>query len=169
MINEKDILAMLQNGEKADDIAQKLVDTLNKAQKTYNDELAAKAKADEEAKQKEQREIAKQEDMADILDAIYRFVFQWYCETDDDVAELDKVFASFTAKDAIKAIEDMGTMALELNGLFDTLNFSFKKPNKQIAVEAPGKKAKPSVFEFTIDSKKDADNIINSFLKSIGL
>ena len=169
MINEKDILAMLQNGEKADDIAQKLVDVLNKGKDLYDEELAAKAKADEEAKAKAAAEVEKQEDMADVLDAIYQFVFKWYCEDDDDLAELDKVFASFTAKDVIKAIEDMGAMALELNGLFDTLNFSFKTPTKQVAKEAPGKKAKPSEFEFTINDKKDADYIINTFLKSIGL
>ena len=169
MINEKDILAMLQNGESADDIAQKLVDVLNKGKDLYNEELAAKAKADEEAKAKAAFEVEKQEDMADILDKVYQFVFKWYCDDDDDVAELDKVFASFTAKDVIKTIEEMGAMALELNGLFDTLNFNFKKPTKQVAVEAPGKKAKPSVFEFTIKDEKDADFVINSFLKSIGL
>ena len=165
MINEKDILAMLQNGEKADDIAQKLVDVLNKGKDLYEEELAEQAKADEEAKAKAAAEVEKQEDMADVLDAIYEFVYRWYCDSDEDIKELDKVFASFTAKDAIKMIEEAGAMALELNGLFDTLNFSFKTPTKQ----APGKKAKPSVFEFTIKDEKDADHIINTFLKSIGL
>jgi hypothetical protein len=159
MINEKDILAMLQNGEKADDIAQKLVDVLNKGKDLYSEELAAKAKADEEAKAKAAAEVEKQEDMADILDKIYQFVFKWYCDDDDDVAELDKAFASFTAKDAIKYVEEAGAMALQMTKMFDTLNF------KQV----PCKKAKPAVFEFTIEDKKDADHIINSFLKSIGL
>ena len=165
MINEKDILAMLQNGEKVDDIAEMLTEALNKAKDAYEEELAEKAKADEEAKAKAAAELEKQEDMADVLDAIYQFVYKWYCEDDDDVAELDKVFASFTAKDAIKMVEEAGAMALELNGLFDTLNFSFKTPTK----EAPGKKAKPSVFEFTIKDEKDVDHIINTFLKSLGL
>lgn len=159
MINEKDILAMLQNGEKADDIAQKLVDVLNKGKDLYEEELAEKAKADEEAKAKAAAEVEKQEDMADVLDAIYQFVFKWYCDDDDDVAELDKVFASFTAKDAVKMVEEAGAAALELTNMFDTLNFTFKKPAK----------TKPSVFEFKINDKKDADFVINSFLKSIGL
>ena len=56
-------------------------------------------------------------------------------------------------------------MALQMTKIFDTLNFSFGEPVK----EAPCKKAKPAVFEFTIEDKKDADHIINTFLKSIGL
>lgn len=169
MINEKDILAMLQNGESADDIAGMLANALNNAKAQYDEEIAAKAKADEEAKRKAAFEIEKQEDMADILDKIYQFVLKWYCDDDDDIAELDKVFASFTAKDAVKMIEEAGAAALEITNLFDTLNFDFKAPTKQVAVEAPGKKTKPSVFEFTIKDEKDADFIINSFLKSIGL
>lgn len=169
MINEKDILAMLQNGENPDDIAQKLVDVLNKGKDLYNEELAAEAKADEEAKAKAAAEIEKQEDMTKVLDIIYQFVLKWYCDDDNDIAELDKMFASFTAKDAVKMVEEAGAAALEITNLFDTLNFSFGAPVKQIAVEAPGKKAKPSVFEFTIKDEKDADCIINSFLKSIGL
>ena len=165
MINEKDILAMLQSGENADDIAQKLVDVLNKGKELYNEELAEKAKADEEAKAKAVAEAEKQEDMADILDKIYQFVFKWYCDDNDDVAELDKAFASFTAKDAIKYVEEAGAMALQMTKMFDTLNFKLGTPVKQV----PGKKAKPAVFEFKIEDKKDADHIINTFLKSIGL
>ena len=158
MINEKDILAMLQNGESADDIAQKLVDTLNKGKELYNEELAAKAKADEEAKAKAANELEKQEDMADILDAIYQFVFKWYCEDDKDIAELDEIFADVTPKDVIKMIEEAGSVVLEMTNLFDMFNSSTKKKNK-----------KPSVFKFEIDNKADADFVINSFLKSIGL
>ena len=165
MLNEKDVLAMLQNGKSLDDIASELADTLNSVKAKYDEELAAKAKADEEAKAKAAAEVEKQEDMADVLDKIYQFVFKWYCDDDDDVAELDKVFASFTAKDTIKMIEEAGAMALELNGLFDTLNFSFKTPTK----EAPVKRVKRPVFEFNIKDEKDADFVINSFLKSIGL
>jgi hypothetical protein len=157
MINEKDILAMLQNGKSLDDIASELADTLNNVKAKYDEELAAKAKADEEAKAKAAAEVEKQEDMADILDKIYRFVFKWYCDDNDDVAELNKLFASFTAKDAVKMVEEAGAAALEITNLFDTLNFGFKAPDKN------------SVFEFTIKDEKDADFVINSFLKSIGL
>ena len=160
MINEKDILAMLQNGEKADDIAQKLVDTLNSAKEKYDEELAAKAKADEEARIKAANEVEKQEDMADILDAIYQFVFKWYCEDDDDVQQLDKLFSGFTAKDVIKQVEEMGVVAVELSKELENLNtLLFANKDKKPAIN----------FGFDINSKKDADFIINSFLKSIGL
>ena len=166
MINEKDILARLQNGESVDDIAQTLIDTLSKAKDAYEKELAEKAKADEEAKAREAAKAEKIEDMADVLDAIYDFIYKWYCEDDDDVCELDKAFASFTAKDAIKMIEDAGKMAIELNDLFDILEFSFEEP---LEAKQTAAKAEPSVFKLAIDNKKDADHIINSFLKSLGL
>lgn len=48
MINAKDLLARLQNGEKFDDIVREATETLNKANKIYEEEVA-KAKATKEA------------------------------------------------------------------------------------------------------------------------
>ena len=154
MINEKDILAMLQNGENADDIAQKLIDTLNKGKELYDEELAAKAKADAEAKAKAIIDAEKEDAMEAILDSIYEFIYTYYCDDEDDVADLDKAFEGFSAKDAIAAIEQIGSLTVELTNLLEGFDFPTKKPTK---------KTKISI------GPNDADFVINSFLKSIGL
>ncbi len=163
MINEKDILARLQNGESADDIAQALIDVLNSAKDKYDEELAAQAKANEEANAKLKLEAEKQDDMDIVLNAIYDFIYKWYCEDDEDIADLDKIFGGFTSKDAINLIEEAGAAAIEMTKMFNNIN------NLCFATEAPNKNVKPATFEFVIDDKKDADFVINSFLKSLGL
>ena len=152
MINEKDILAMLQNGESADDIAQKLVDVLNKGKNLYDEELAAKAKANEEAENKIK-------DMKVIIDLVHDFVLEYYCESEEDINKLEEIFATFTPEEAIKQIEEAGALALEINKMIDKMNLCFP-------LETPTKKPK---CEFKVNSKADADFVINSFLKSIGL
>ena len=59
MVNSKDILTRLQNGEKAEDIANELINALNDANDAYNEEVEAK-KAESETKAK------KVADMQDI-------------------------------------------------------------------------------------------------------
>lgn len=154
MINEKDILAMLQNGESTDDLAQKFADILNKGEELYKEELAAKAKADAEAKAKAIIDAEKEEKMDAILDSIYEFILDYYCDDDEDVAELDKAFEGFSAKDAIAAIEQIGSLTVELTNLLEGFDFPTKKP---------AKKTKISI------GPSDTDFVINSFLKSIGL
>lgn len=61
MINAKDLLARLQNGEKFDDIVKEVTETLNKANKTYEEEVAAKAEKEAEAKAKAIKEAQLQE------------------------------------------------------------------------------------------------------------
>jgi hypothetical protein len=65
--------------------------------------------------------------------------------------------------DAIKFIDDAGATAVEMTKMFNNIN------DLCFAKAVPYKNAKPATFEFVIDDKKDADFIINSFLKSIGL
>ena len=151
MVNSKDILARLQNGEKAEDIANELVSALNDAAKAYNEEVAAK-KAEDEAKAK--REAKKVADMQDIIDLLYEFCIEYYCDDNDDVDAVKDAFNELTAEKVIAIIEEVGTAVLDIEKNL--------KDIEKMLNPAPVKAIK-------IGSKKDADMVINSFLKSIGL
>ena len=160
MVNSKDILTRLQNGEKAEDIANELINALNDANDAYNKEVEAK-KADDEAKAK------KVADMQDILDALHDFCIEYYCNDSKDIDAVEETFADLTAEKVIQMVEEAGeTVALleeHLKGIekmfADNPFFPIKKPEVEIKVD---KDAVPM-------SKADADFVIKSFLKSIGL
>lgn len=160
MVNSKDILTRLQNGEKAEDIANELINALNDANDTYNKEVAAK-KAENEAKAK------KVADMQDILDLLHDFCIEYYCDNNEDINKVEEAFDEFTAEKVIETVEEAGeTIALleeHLKGIekmfADNPFFSIKKPEVEIKID---KNAAPR-------SKADADFVIKSFLKSIGL
>ena len=88
MVNSKDILARLQNGEKAEDIANELINALNDANDAYNKEVAAK-KAESETKAK------KVADMQDILDLLHDFCIEYYCDSNEDIDEVHATFNEF--------------------------------------------------------------------------
>ena len=160
MVNSKDILTRLQNGEKAEDIANELISALNDANDAYNKEAAAK-KAEDEAKAK------KVADMQDILDALHDFCIEYYCNDSKDIDAVEETFADLTAEKVIQMVEEAGeTIALleeHLKGIekmfADNPFFPIKKPEVEIKVD---KDAVPM-------NKADADFVIKSFLKSIGL
>ena len=154
MINSKDILARLQNGEKAEDIANELINALNDANDTYNKEVAAK-KAENEAKAK------KVADMQDILDLLHDFCIEYYCDSNEDINEVHAAFNEFTAEKVIEIVEEAGAAVLkfdkqlkDIEKMFGT--FPFSKPVVELKVD---KDATPA----------DADAVIDKFLKSIGL
>lgn len=154
MVNSKDILARLQNGEKAEDIANELINALNDANDTYNKEVAAK-KAESEAKAK------KVADMQDILDLLHDFCIEYYCDSNEDINEVEAAFDEFTAEKVIEIVEEAGAAVLELNEQLKDIEkmfgaFPFSKPTVELKV---GKDATPA----------DADAVIGKFLKSIGL
>ena len=154
MVNSKDILTRLQNGEKAEDIANELINALNDANDTYNKEVAAK-KAESEVKAK------KVADMQDILDLLHDFCIEYYCDSNEDINEVEAVFNEFTAEKVIEIVEEAGTAVLELNEQLKDIEkmfgtFPFSKPTVELKV---GKDATPA----------DADAVIGKFLKSIGL
>ena len=154
MVNSKDILTRLQNGEKAEDIANELINALNDANDTYNKEVAAK-KAESETKAK------KVADMQDILDLLHDFCIEYYCDSNEDINEVEAVFDEFTAEKVIEIVEEAGAAVLELNEQLKDIEkmfgaFSFSKPTVELKV---GKDATPA----------DADAVIGKFLKSIGL
>ena len=154
MVNSKDILARLQNGEKAEDIANELINALNDANDAYNKEVEAK-KAESETKAKK---IA---DMQDILDLLHDFCIEYYCDNNEDINAVEEAFDDFTAEKVIEIVEEAGAAVLELNEQLKDIEkmfgaFPFSKPTVELKV---GKDATPA----------DADAVIGKFLKSIGL
>ena len=154
MVNSKDILTRLQNGEKAEDIANELINALNDANDAYNKEVEAK-KAESEVKAK------KVADMQDILDLLHDFCIEYYCDSNEDINEVEAVFDEFTAEKVIEIVEEAGAAVLELNEQLKDIEkmfgaFPFSKPTVELKV---GKDATPA----------DADAVIGKFLKSIGL
>ena len=154
MVNSKDILARLQNGEKAEDIANELINALNDANDTYNKEVEAK-KAESETKAK------KVADMQDILDLLHDFCIEYYCDNNEDINEVEAAVDEFTAEKVIEIVEEAGAAVLELNEQLKDIEkmfgaFPFSKPTVASKV---GKDATPA----------DADAVIGKFLKSIGL
>ena len=139
MVNSKEILARLQNGEDADAIAKELVGALNEAKSAYNAELAAN-----------QEKIS---DMENILDSIYSFLIKYYCDDEKDAQIINDVFDNFDAKKAIESIEEIGSIMIEVDK-------QLKDLDKMVQIKKPvaTKKKVPN-----------ADVIINDFLKSIGL
>ena len=154
MVNSKDILTRLQNGEKAEDIANELINALNDANDAYNKEVEAK-KAESEAKAK------KVADMQDILDLLHDFCIEYYCDSNEDINEVKAVFDEFTAEKVIEIVEEAGAAVLkfdeqlkDIEKMFDT--FPFGKSTVELRLD---KDATPA----------DADAVIGKFLKSIGL
>ena len=154
MVNSKDILTRLQNGEKAEDIANELINALNDANDTYNKEVEAK-KAESEAKAK------KVADMQDILDLLHDFCIEYYCDSNEDINEVEAVFDEFTAEKVIEIVEEAGAAVLkfdeqlkDIEKMFGT--FPFGKSTVELRLD---KEATPA----------DADAVIGKFLKSIGL
>ena len=154
MVNSKDILTRLQNGEKAEDIANELINALNDANDAYNKEVEAK-KAESETKAK------KVADMQDILDLLHDFCIEYYCDSNEDINEVEATFDEFTAEKVIEIVEEAGAAVLELNEQLKDIEkmfgtFPFGKSTVELKV---GKDATPA----------DADAVIGKFLKSIGL
>ena len=154
MVNSKDILTRLQNGEKAEDIANELINALNDANDAYNKEVEAK-KAESEAKAK------KVADMQDILDLLHDFCIEYYCDSNEDINEVEAAFDEFTAEKVIEIVEEAGAAVLkfeeqlkDIEKMFGT--FPFGKSTVELKVD---KDATPA----------DADAVIGKFLKSIGL
>ena len=154
MVNSKDILTRLQNGEKAEDIANELINALNDANDAYNKEVEAK-KAEDEAKAK------KVADMQDILDLLHDFCIEYYCDSNEDINAVEEAFDDFTAEKVIEIVEEAGAAVLkfdeqlkDIEKMFGT--FPFSKSTVELKLD---KDATPA----------DADAVIGKFLKSIGL
>ena len=159
MINSKDILTRLQNGEKAEDIANELINALNDANDAYNKEAAAK-KAEDEAKAK--RAAKKVTDMQDIIDLLHDFCIEYYCDNSDDIDAVEEAFTELTAEKLIAIVEEAGAAILDMEQKLKDVEKMFGMFNA-----APVKTIK--IDKDFVPGKKNADAVIGSFLKSIGL
>ena len=159
MVNSKDILTRLQNGEKAEDIANELINALNDANDAYNKEAEAK-KAEDEAKAK--RDAKKVADMQDILDALHDFCIEYYCNDSKDIDAVEEAFTELTAEKLIAIVEEAGAAVLDMEKKLKDIEKLFGTFNA-----APVKTIK--IDKDFVPGKKNADAVINSFLKSIGL
>lgn len=164
MINSKDILARLQNGETAEAIANELVGALNDANDIYMREQEAKRKAEAKAEERNARKIAA---MQDILDALHDFCIEFYCESNEDINAVEEAFADLTAEKIINIVEEAGAAVLKFEEQLKDIEKMFgSMPSLPI-----GNMVKPTV-EIKVDkdaTSTDADAVIGSFLKSIGL
>ena len=139
-----DILARLNKGETAEDIAKDLTTMLNEASKTYEAEqkriAEEKAKADAIAKAK--KEAAKINDMAVIVDMLNEFLKDYY--------KVDAKLDAETVLDVIESTMNIG----------DTM----KDFVSQFTIKTPGKPAKT----IKTTSKKTADEIFKDLFDIMG-
>lgn len=161
MFKVEDILARLQNGEDANDIANEMVNALNTANDQFQKEEEAKAKkAEHEAHLKETRKL---KDLQEILDLMHDFCIEYYCDDDEDINTVQAAFATLDAKSVDKMIEEAGAYAVkmaEMQKHFDSMfNGFFGTPT----VKKAPKKCAPS------PETKTADAVIGDFLSSMGL
>lgn len=159
MITTKEILERLKNGEDAEAIANELVSTLNIALEQHKaEEEEAKRKA-EEQKAAAAKQKAKVEDMQEILDLLHDFCIDYYCNGNEDIDAVEAAFADLTAEKVIIMVEEAGAAALELEE-------QLKNFNHMLTKSPLFKSEEPKIIKV---NKSDADAVINSFLKSIGL
>lgn len=159
MYNMNDILAQLQSGQSADQIAKSFTDALNAAIQKQNEESAAAI----------QRQ-AKIDGMMDIIDYILQFIEDFYPEalsgdasleiTESDVArlidELDAAIPQLVQMtSALKGLEKLTTKPISKMDPIGTAKMTIKRPG-----------AEPITFEAKDVSFNDA---IEKFFKQNGL
>ena len=153
MFTKEDILARLQNGETADNIAQEMATALNEA--TAEKEALDAEKA---AKEKEETRVlnAKRAAVDDMLDALADyFIAAGEGEYVKDIAEVktDKV---------IEILDGSIEIAKSLEKL-KGLQFPLAEMHKAATIN-------PKVHKIVVDTDaEDADKVIGDFLKKLGL
>lgn len=157
MFKVEDILARLQSGEDANDIANEMVNALNTANDQFQKEEEEKAKV--KAAKAHAKEAQKMQDLQEIIDLVHDFCIEYYCETNEDINTVQAAFATLDAKSVNKMIEEAGECAVrmaEMQKHMDTL-FSGFFDAPTVKKVAPAPKA------------KTADAAISDFLSSLGL
>lgn len=161
MFKVEDILARLQNGEDAGDIAEEMVKALNEANNKYQEEEEAKAK--KAAAEAHVKEVQKMQDLQEIIDLMHDFCINYYCETNEDINTVQAAFATLDAKSVNKMIEEAGAYAVRMaemqKHLESVFGGMFGTPN----VQKLPKKSAPA------PEVKTADAVIGDFLSSMGL
>ena len=161
MFKVEDILARLQNGEDAGDIAEEVIQAINTANEQYQKEEEAKAKA--KAAEAHIKEVQKMQDLQEIIDLMHDFCINYYCDTEVDIDTVHAAFATLDAKSVNKMIEEAGEYAVKLaemqNYMDSLLGGMFETPP---AKKVP-KRSAPA------HKTRTADAVIGDFLSSMGL
>ena len=161
MFKVEDILARLQNGEDAGDIADEMIQAINAANEQFQKEEEAKAKAAAEAVKG--KELQKLQDLQEIIDLMHDFCIEYYCDTDEDINTVQAAFATLDAKSVNKILDEIGVYAVkmaEMQKHMDTLlGGVFGTPK----VKKAPKKCAPA------PETRTADVVISDFLSSMGL
>ena len=135
MYNMNDILAQLQGGQSADQIAKSFTDALNAAIQKQNEQSVANA-----------RRQAKISDMADLIEDIVDFISEYYPEilpedvdleiTEADIAELiDELDAAIPQlvqlTSALKGLEELTTKPASRVEPIGTAKMTIKRPGAE--------------------------------------
>lgn len=135
MYNMNDILAQLQGGQSADQIAKSFTDALNAAIQKQNEQSEANA-----------RRKAKISDMADLIEDIVNFIDEYYPEllpedmdleiTEDEVAELiDELDAAVPQlvqlTSALKGLEELAAKPVSKLEPIGTAKMTIKRPGAE--------------------------------------
>ena len=159
MFKVEDILARLQNGEDANDIADEMIKALNTANEQFQKEEEEKAKA-AEAQAKSAKKLA---DLQEIIDLIHDYCIQYYCDNMEDINTIEAVFADLDAAAVDNMIEEAGVYAVKMaeaqKCIENMLNVEFGVPT----VQKLPKKGAPAL------KSRTADAVIGDFLSSMGL
>lgn len=157
MFKVEDILARLQNGEDAGDIAEEVIQAINTANEQFQKEEEAKAK--KAAAEAHVKEVQKLQDLQKIIDLMHDFCINYYCDTEVDIDTVHAAFATLDAKSVNKMIEEAGAYAVkmaEMQKHMDTLlGGIFEAPTVKKSTPAP--------------KTRTADAVIGDFLSSMGL
>ena len=145
MFDEKTILARLQNGEDAQNIANEMAAMINKANKVYQDEKAAEEEARKVAEAtKKKVEVQKKNDLQNILDQLAVWFNTYY---DIDKSTWNEINAD-TALELIDSIQEYIKAINDLGAVF-------------------GKKSAVKPVK-TIVKTQSADDTLNAFLNKMG-
>ena len=153
MFKVEDILARLQNGEDANDIADEMVKALNIANEQFQKEEEEKAKA-AEAQAKSAKKLS---DLQVILDLMHDYCIEYYCDNDEDINTVEATFTELDATAVDKMIEEAGAYAVKMaeaqKRIENMFNIGFGVP-----IETKKK-----------EKKRTPDDVIAAFLNSMGL
>ena len=161
MFKVEDILARLQNGEDAGDIAEEMINVLNEANNKYQEEEEAKAK--KAAAEAHVKEVQKLQDLQEIIDLMHDFCINYYCETNEDIDTIQAAFATLDAKSVNKMLEEAGAYVIRLAEMQKHFNSIFDGMFGTPTVKKAPKKCAPA------PEVKTADAVISDFLSSMGL
>lgn len=150
MVRVEDLMAAIQNGQSADDLAAEYAKALNEAN--------ARVKADAEAKAKAEAEAVKIADVRAVVDPLVTYIQKYIPEMDlGEVTEADLEEAAKFLVAAIDEVKVQLTPQLKLLKMLGGLDLDGEAPKAKLNITR-----KPQ----TIGGKKDP---IADFLKDMGL